>query len=98
MGRRVGKPLGEGRGGVFLRVRDRRGSANRSSADDLVDVEGGTGSNGGGKTGGPKIPWGAFFPKAVSRSTSFAILCTAQISKFQQKFVKLFFKILLEFL
>ena len=32
-----------------------------------------------------------------SRSTSFAILCTAQISKLQQKFVKLFSNVCLNF-
>ena len=35
--------------------------------------------------------------QGFSRSTRFAILCTAQISKFQQKFVKRFFKFCLNF-
>ena len=35
--------------------------------------------------------------QGFSRSTRFAILCTAQISKFQQKFVKLFSKFCLNF-
>ena len=43
-----------------------------------------------------KNPRGAFFPKAVSRSTSFAILCTAQISKIRLKIVNIFAKLNIE--